>query len=131
MNTINSKTGATYRMVAPEIDEDGNKVISVTFPTFENVIPSVESNTAVVKVRRQTTIVKLGQLAANTGLKLSADRKNISPGAIVVVSWESDSTARDISVTEDEDRAVTVFSGAVSSKTARRLMWDGANFVEC
>lgn len=128
MNTINSKTGASYHMEAPEISDDAGKSIKTVFPVHEAVDAVISSNKSDVNVRRQTTIVKCGTLNAGLELNLKPDVKNLNIGAIVVICWTSDGTGRDVTVKNDGN-ALSSFSGTASKKVVKKLMWDGEGFI--
>lgn len=114
--------------MAPDIDDDADKKVEVIFPTSEAVTPSISSNKATVKVRRQKTIVKLGSLSAATELDLEPEAENLNVGAVVIVSWTSDGTARNITVKVGADTVATL-SGTASTKVTKQLVWDGESFL--
>lgn len=128
MNPINMKNNASYNFMAPDIDDDADQKVEVIFPTSEAVTPSISSNKAAVKVRRQKTIVKLGSLSAATELDLEPEAANLNVGAVVIVSWTSDGTARNITVKVGTDTVATL-SGTASTKVTKQLVWDGESFL--
>ncbi len=128
MNTINSRTGATYHMEAPEINADQGQTKKTIFPTSEVVSPSVTSNAASVAINREKTIVKLGTRTAATTLTLVPEAANLNVGAIVAVNWTSDGTARAITVKVGESTVATL-TGTASTNVTKQLMWDGEAFL--
>ena len=128
MSKINTEHNASYNFVAPSIPEDADKKVEVVFPTAEAVSPAISSDNADAPVRRQTTIVKLGTLSADTTLNLAPEPANLNVGATVAVNWTSDSTARDITVNVDGD-TVTTLEGTASTEVTKQLMWDGEGFI--
>ncbi len=131
MNPINTKNNASYNFVAPGIEADADKKVEVVFPTAEVVEPAIESNTAIVAVNRQTTIVKLGSVSADQTLVAMPATANLNVGAVVAVNWTSDSTARNVAVkvgSPTADTAVTL-AGTASTAVTKQLMWDGAAFL--
>lgn len=128
MNPINKKFNSSYNFVAPDIEDDADKKIEPVFPTSEVVTPTVSSNAATTKVRRQHTIIKLGTLSAATTLTLQPEAKNLNKGAVVLVSWTSDSTARNITVKIGTDTVATL-AGTASTKVNKQLVWDGESFL--
>ena len=128
MNPINTENNASYNFVAPSIEEDAGKKLEVVFPTAEAVEPEISSNKAEVPVRREKTIIKLGSLSAATTLTLAPESANLNVGAVVAVSWTSDSTARNITVKVGEDTVATL-AGTASAKVTKQLVWDGEGFL--
>ena len=128
MNPINTENNASYNLVAPSIEEDAGKKVEVVFPTAEAVEPTISSNKAEVPVRREKTVVKLGSLSAATTLTLAPESANLNVGAVVAVSWTSDSTARNITVKVGEDTVATL-AGTASTKVTKQLVWDGEGFL--
>lgn len=128
MNPINMKNNASYNFVAPDIDDDADKKIEPVFPTSEAATPAISSNEATVKARRQKTIIKLGTLSAATTVKLEPEAKNLNVGAVVIVSWTSDGTARNITVKVGSDTVATL-AGTASTQVNKQLVWDGETFL--
>ena len=128
MNPINTENNASYNFVAPSIEEDAGKKVEVVFPTAEAVEPEISSNKAEVPVRREKTIIKLGSLSAATTLTLAPESANLNVGAVVAVSWTSDSTARNITVKVGEDTVATL-TGTASTNVTKQLVWDGEGFL--
>lgn len=128
MNAINSNTGATYHMVAPNIEADANSVVNVVFPTVEAVEPNISNNKASVEVNRDRTIVKLGTRSAALELTLVPKAENLNVGAIVAVNWTSDGTARNVTVKVGADTVATL-SGTASTNVTKQLIWDGVGFL--
>lgn len=128
MNPINKKHNSSYNFVAPDIEDDADKKVEPVFPTSEVVTPSISSNTATAPVRRQKTIINLGSLSAATALTLAPEPKNLNIGAVVLVSWTSDGTARNITVKVGNDTVATL-AGTASTKVTKQLVWDGETFL--
>ena len=128
MNPINMKNNASYNFMAPDIEDDVDKKVEVIFPTGEAVTPSISSNKAKVKVRRQITSIKLGTLSAATELDLEPEPANLNVGAVLIVSWTSDGTARNITVKVGDDTVATL-AGTASTKVNKQLVWDGESFL--
>jgi len=128
MTAINMKFNASYNFVAPDIEDDADKKIEPVFPTSEVVTPDISSNKATVQVRRQNTIVKLGSLSAAMELTLEPEAANLNTGAVVIVSWTSDGTARNITVKIASDTVATL-AGTASTKVTKQLVWDGESFL--
>lgn len=87
MNTINSNTGATYAMKAPDIAADGGKKVELLFPTAEVVRPKIENGAASVDIVREHTVVDLGNLAGDVALTLAVVGPH-NPGAAVTLVFE-------------------------------------------
>lgn len=128
MNPINKKHNSSYNFVAPDIEDDADRKIEPLFPTSEVVTPAVVSNEATVKIRRQHTIIKLGTLSAATTLTFQPEAKNLNIGAMVMVSWTSDGTTRNITVKIGNDTVATL-AGTASTKVNKQLVWDGESFL--
>ena len=128
MNPINMKNNASYNFMAPDIEDDADKKVEVIFPTGEAVTPSISSNKAKVKVRRQITSIKLGTLSAATELDLEPEPANLNVGAVLIVSWTSDGTARNITVKVGDDTVATL-AGTASTNVNKQLVWDGESFL--
>ena len=128
MNPINTENNASYNLVAPSIPEDAGKKVEVVFPTAEAVKLEIISDEAEVPVRREKTIVKLGSRSTKTTLTLVPEPANLNVGAVVVVNWTSDSTARDISVKVGDNR-VALLAGTPSTTVTKQLLWDGEGFI--
>lgn len=125
---INKENGSSYSFEAPNIPGDTNKKVKAIFPTAEAVSPTVSANAASVAINRERTIVKLGSLSAATTLTLAPVAANLNVGAVVIVSWTSDSTARNITVKIGKDTVATL-AGTASTKVSKQLMWDGETFL--
>lgn len=131
MNPINTENNASYNFVAPSIEDDADKKTDVVFPTAEAVEPTATSNVSEAAVRREKTIVKLGSVSANQTLVLKPEAANLNVGAVVVVNWTSDSTARNVTVKVGASTADTLatLAGTASTNVSKQLMWDGASFL--
>ncbi len=125
---INKKNGSSYNFEAPNIIEDTNKKVKAIFPTAEAVSPTVSANAASVAINREKTIIAFGSLSAATTLELVLVAANLNVGAVVIVSWTSDSTARNITV-KLGDNTVATLAGTASTKVNKQLMWDGETFL--
>lgn len=122
------ETNASYNFVAPDIEKDADKKVEMVFPTSELAEPVLESNAAEVKVERDTTIVDLGTLEAAATLTITpGDSLNI--GAKVVVKAASDGTARAVTVKQDADTTVDIFSGTANTTKAKQYMWTGSAWI--
>ena len=111
---INKKNGSSYNFEAPNIIEDTNKKVKAIFPTAEAVSPTVSANAASVAINREKTIIAFGSLSAATTLELVPVAANLNVGAVVIVSWTSDSTARNITV-KLGDNTVATLAGSAST----------------
>lgn len=131
MNPINIENNASYNFVAPSIEDDADKTVEMVFPTAEAVEPEASSNVSEVAVRREKTIVKLGSVSADQTLVLKPEASNLNVGAVVVVNWTSDSTARDVAVKVGSSSADTIatLAGTASASVSKQLVWDGASFL--
>ena len=128
MNAVNKANDASYEFVAPNIPEDAGKKVPAVFPTAETIVKDPEDASAVA-VRRQTTIVKLGNLRKDMNLLLEPDAGNLNPGAVVAVNWKSNGTAYTVAVISGEQTVSlpgTAFSKAI---VTRLLVWDGEGFL--
>ena len=128
MATINKTNNASYGMVAPDIEDDADKKTEMVFPTAEAVSVTLTANAASVAVRRETTIVKLGTLAAAATVTLVPEPKNLNIGSKVMVNWTSDSTGRNVSVKVGNDTIATL-TGTASTTVTKQLVWDGNTFI--
>ena len=128
MATINKTNNASYGMVAPDIEDDADKKTEMVFPTAEAVSVTLTANAASVAVRRDTTIVKLGTLAAAATVTLVPEPKNLNIGSKVMVNWTSDSTGRNVSVKVGNDTIATL-TGTASTTVTKQLVWDGNTFI--
>lgn len=128
MATINKTNNASYGMVAPDIEDDAEKKTEMVFPTAEAVSVTLTANAASVAVRRETTIVKLGTLAAAATVTLVPEPKNLNIGSKVMVNWTSDSTGRNVSVKVGNDTIATL-TGTASTTVTKQLVWDGNAFM--
>lgn len=128
MATINKENNASYGMVAPYIEDDAGKKTEMVFPTAEAVSVTLTANAASVAVRRDTTIVKLGTLAAAATVTLVPEPKNLNIGSKVMVNWTSDSTGRNVSVKVGNDTIATL-TGTASTTVTKQLVWDGNTFI--
>ena len=128
MATINKTNNASYGMVAPDIEDDADKKTEMVFPTAEAVDVALTANAASVAVRRETTIVKLGTLAAAATVTLVPEPKNLNIGSKVMVNWTSDSTGRNVSVKVGNDTIATL-TGTASETVTKQLVWDGNTFI--
>ena len=128
MATINKTNNASYGMVAPDIEDDADKKTEMVFPTAEAVSVALTANAASVAVRRDTTIVKLGTLAAAATVTLVPEPKNLNIGSKVMVNWTSDSTGRNVSVKVGNDTIATL-TGTASTTVTKQLVWDGNTFI--
>lgn len=128
MATINKENNASYGMVAPDIEDDADKKTEMVFPTAEAVSVTLTANAASVAVRRETTIVKLGTLAAAATVTLVPEPKNLNIGSKVMVNWTSDSTGRNVSVKVGNDTIATL-TGTASTTVTKQLVWDGNTFI--
>lgn len=128
MATINKENNASYGMVAPDIEDDADKKTEMVFPTAEAVSVTLTANAASVAVRRDTTIVKLGTLAAAATVTLVPEPKNLNIGSKVMVNWTSDSTGRNVSVKVGNDTIATL-TGTASETVTKQLVWDGNTFI--
>lgn len=128
MATINKENNASYGMVAPDIEDDADKKTEMVFPTAEAVSVTLTANAASVAVRRDTTIVKLGTLAAAATVTLVPEPKNLNIGSKVMVNWTSDSTGRNVSVKVGNDTIATL-TGTASTTVTKQLVWDGNTFI--
>lgn len=128
MATINKTNNASYGMVAPYIEDDADKKTEMVFPTAEAVSVTLTANAASVAVRRDTTIVKLGTLAAAATVTLVPEPKNLNIGSKVMVNWTSDSTGRNVSVKVGNDTIATL-TGTASTTVTKQLVWDGNTFI--
>ena len=128
MATINKTNNASYGMVAPDIEDDAEKKTEMVFPTAEAVSVTLTANAASVAVRRDTTIVKLGTLAAAATVTLVPEPKNLNIGSKVMVNWTRDSTGRNVSVKVGNDTIATL-TGTASTTVTKQLVWDGNTFI--
>ena len=128
MNPINKDTNASYNFVAPSIEEDAGKKVEPVFPTSEAVIPTISSNADGVHVRREKTIINLGTRSAATTLKLAPESGNLNIGAVVYISWTSDSTARNVTV-KIGTTTIATLSGTASTAVTKMMVWDGTSFL--
>ena len=124
---INDETGARYNFVAPSIESDGKK--EVIFPTAESVAPTISSNKAAVAVKREKTIIALGQLAADCEVTLSPDSGNLNIGAEVFIRWSSPASVYDVTAKVGATTIATKI-GTASSASCLRLVWDGSALFE-
>lgn len=128
MNPINLENNASYNFKAPSINDDAGKKIEPVFPTSEKVSPVITSNKANAAVRRAVTVIDLGSVAAAQELTLEPEAANLNIGALVVVSWTSDTTARAVTVKVGTDTVATL-AGTISVKVNKQLLWDGSGFL--
>lgn len=128
MNPINLENNASYNFKAPSINDDAGKKIEPVFPTSEKVSPVITSNKANAAVRRAVTVIDLGSVAAAQELTLEPETANLNIGALVVVSWTSDTTARAVTVKVGTDTVATL-AGTISAKVNKQLLWDGSGFL--
>lgn len=128
MSCINLDNNASYNFKAPSIDDDADKKIEPVFPTSEKVTPEISSNKAKAAVRRAVTVIDLGSVTAAQELTLEPEAANLNIGALVIVSWTSDTTARAVTVKVGADTVATL-AGTISTKVNKQLMWDGAGFL--
>lgn len=137
MNTINSKTGAAYAMKAPEIKDDGGKKTEVVFPTTETVHPVAdERQVCIVPLRRQATVVNLGEVTDGVFLVLVPEPANLNMGAIVAVEFGG-AGAVAVNCCADPGNLnpntdfVCLAQGDEGKTTAVVLVWDGTRLVPC
>lgn len=128
MSCINLENNASYNFKAPSISDDADKKIEPVFPISEKVTPEISSNKAKAAVRRAVTVIDLGSVTAAQELTLEPEAANLNIGALVVVSWTSDTTARAVTVKVGADTVATL-AGTISTKVNKQLMWDGAGFL--
>ncbi len=128
MTVINKKLNASYNMLAPEIAADADLKTEIFFPTSEAVSPPVLGNAATVKVQREKTVICLGTLSANCTLHLKPQAENINVGALVVINWKSDATARNVAVKENNSALIT-FTGAANGDRTQLLIWNGSTLL--
>lgn len=128
MTAINKKYNSSYNFTAPDIADDADKMVEPVFPTSCVVTPTLASNKTDVVVNRQNTIIKLGDLTAAAELKLNPESQNLNIGAIVAVSWKSDSTARNVTVKVGSTTVATL-TGTASTSVTKQFMWDGEGFL--
>lgn len=126
MSKINTENNASYNFIAPSIPEDADKKVEVVFPTAE-VVQAEDGDE--ITVRRQTTIVKLGGISDDACLTLTPDPANLNVGATVVVNWESDDTARDVTVRSNVSAYEVLFEGIADEEVTKLVMWDGEDFI--
>ena len=137
MNTIKTKTGAAYAMKAPEIADDGGKKTEVVFPTAETVHPVADERQAcIVPLRRQATVVNLGEVTDGVFLVLVPEPANLNMGAIVAVEFGGAGAVAvyccaDPDNPNQETDLVCLAQGDEGKTTAVVLVWDGTRLVPC
>lgn len=119
---------ASYNFIAPDIEEDEGKSIEVVFPTTDKKDVTLVSNAAEVNIRRNLTLLSLGSLTAAATLTLKADA-GLTAGSRVVVTWESDDTARNITIKTDASTTACTLAGTISTKVTKEMIWNGATFL--
>lgn len=130
MTHINETRNSKYAFVAPDISEDEDKTTEVAFPTQEAKNVTLTSNAASVTVKRATTILKLGTLAAASELVLTAG-SDLKVGDRVIVSWTEPSTAAGCALKHGEETLISATSakGSNSAKVVKQLVWDGSTWM--
>lgn len=122
---INMNQNSSYNFKAPNIAADADKKIEVVFPTQEALSPNVAAATD-VNINRQTTVIDLGELSANTTLNATIG-EDVERGAIVTVKAKSDGTARN--VTFGDGFAAPAVAGTVSKTKVVSFIYDGTTFL--
>jgi hypothetical protein len=122
---LNMTQNSSYNFKAPSIAADADKKIEVVFPTQEALAPAVAAVTA-VEINRQTTVIDLGELAANVTLNATIGT-DVERGAIVTVKAKSDGTAR--SVTFGDGFTAPAVAGTISKTKVVSFIYDGASFL--
>ena len=130
MNTINSKTGAAYAMKPPEIVDDGGKKTETVHPVAD------ERQACIVPLRRQATVVNLGEVTEGVILMLVPEPANLNTGAIVAVEFGGAGAVAvcccaDPDNIDPETDIVCAAQGDEGRTTAVVLVWDGTRLVPC
>lgn len=122
---INMTTNASYNFKAPNIADDADKKIEVTFPTAEALAPTVGATTAVT-INRQITTINLGELSTPTTLNLTI-ASHVQTGAIIHVTAKSDATAR--TVTFGTGFTSPTLTGTISKTKVKSFIYNGLTFL--
>ena len=127
---INKERNSRYAFRAPDIPEDGGKLVEVVFPTAGVNEVELESNAAAVTVCRSTEFVKLGTLAAASELTLTPS-SDLKPGDRLFVCWTEPSTAVGCALKNRATTLVTATNakGSNSAKVVKELVWDGETWI--
>lgn len=125
MSYLNMNQNSSYNFRAPNIAADADKKLEVVFPTQEAQAPVVAAGTP-VEINRQTTVIDLGELAANTTVNATIG-DDVERGAIVMIKAKSDGTARN--VTFGDGFTVPAMAGTISKTKVISCMYDGASFL--
>ena len=137
MSKINTENNASYDFVAPSIADDSGKKSKTVFPTAETVHPVADERQAcIVPLRRQATVVNLGEVTEGVFLVLVPEPANLNMGAIVAVEFGG---AGEVAVTccadpdnlNPETDIVCAAQGDGGRTTAVVLVWDGTRLVPC
>lgn len=137
MSKINTENNASYDFVAPSIPDDANKKSKTVFPTAETVHPVADERQAcIVPLRRQATVVNLGEVTEGVYLVLVSEPANLNMGAIVAVEFGG-AGAVAVNCCADPDNLnpetdfVCLAQGDEGRTTAVVLVWDGTRLVPC
>lgn len=123
MTHFNRNTNASYNFTAPEIEEDANKKVEVTFPTSGSATVAVEDGVGEVEINRQVVIVAVGKLEAALELNaILAD--HVQKGAMVLVVASCGATAYDITLADGFAEAL-VLKGKANTEKAWAFVYDG------
>ena len=137
MSKINTENNASYDFVAPSIADDSGKKSKTVFPTAETVHPVAdERQVCIVPLRRQATVVNLGEVTEGVFLVLVPEPANLNMGAIVAVEFGGAGAVAvyccaDPDNPNPETDLVCVAQGDEGRTTAVVLVWDGTRLVPC
>lgn len=137
MSKINTENNASYDFVAPSISDDANKKSKTVFPTAETVHPVAdEHQVCIMPLRRQATVVNLGEVTEGVFLVLVPEPANLNMGAIVAVEFGGAGAVAvcccaDPDSLNPETDIVCAAQGDEGRTTAVVLVWDGTRLVPC
>lgn len=125
MTYIHKTQNSSYNFKAPNIEADADQKIEVVFPTQE-AQTLVAAAAIAVTVKRQVTIIDLGELEADATLNATIGA-DVERGAMVTVKAKSDTTAR--SLTFGTGFTAPAITGTISKTKVVSLIFDGTNFI--
>ena len=110
--------GSDYVLVTPHIDNYHIDDPDVQSPAYNATLS--------IAITHKETLVNVAELTGDTTISISAG-SNVKPGAKVYITLQSDSTARDATLSTGFKG--TVVAGTISKTKVATFIYDGTDFV--
>jgi len=101
---------------------------TISYPFGPMDVQSIDFAASIdLEIVNQKTLVEIGEMTGALTLTAAATSKELYPGAELIIKLQSDTTARD--VTLSTGFSGTTIAGVISKTKYATFVYDGTNFV--